>query len=368
MFLFFKRDKIPMTPTSKLKAYLIISVSLLIASTIGCDKKQDLSTVGGSLVCYTAIYSKGVYKSDNGGISWYPLTANQDDLYLYSKKLIMSLDSKRLYVTTTGGGLFFIDMEKDALNTMDGFKDEDVRSIVFRKAAIGEGTEFETIVGKRETGTYKLIEKTGVWESLNKGLTYRDVNVLAECGSSLFAGTIQGVFRWDENSKSWLDASVGINNKNIFAVAASADGKTIYAGAGVYQNAKGRFKTIPSIYKSINNGNTWEASDKGLPNGILIYSISVNPRKPEKIYIGTSGGVYRSTDSGNNWSRIDNGLPKLFRALDVKIAHLSGDEDLVYTAGMNGLYMAIDDKNPAWTSRSYGLENTYVSSILVQSN
>jgi hypothetical protein len=356
-----------MTPTSKLKRCLIILVSLLIASTIGCDKKQDLS-VGGSLVCYTAIYSKGVYKSDNGGISWYPLVASQDELYLYSKKLAMSPDSKKLFVCTSGGGLFFIDTEKGILNTMDGFKDEDVRSIVFRKTAIGQGTGFETIVGKGETGIYKSIEGTGAWEQLNKGLTYRDVNVLAECGSSLFAGTVQGIFRWDENSKSWLDVSAGIENKNIFAITASADGKTIYAGAGVYQDKKGRFKTISSVYKSMNNGNTWEASSNGLPNDILVFSIAVNHQKPERIYLGTSEGVYRSTDSGTRWFKTGDGLTRDFRALDVKIARLSGDEDLIYAAGMNGLFMAIDDKNPAWTSRSYGLENTYVSSILVQNN
>jgi hypothetical protein len=356
-----------MTPTSKLKVCLMILVSLLIASTNGCNK-QDLSTAGESLVCYTAIYSKGVYKSDNGGISWYPLVASQDELYLYSKKLTMSPDAKKLFICTSGGGLFFIDTEKGTLNTINGFKDEDVRSIVFRKAAIGQGTGFETIVGKRETGIYKSIEGTGAWEQLNKGLTYRDVNVLAECGSRLFAGTIQGIFKCDESSKSWLDVSAGIENKNIFAITASPDGKIIYAGAGGYQKAKGRFKKIPSLYKSINNGNTWEASDNGLPKDALIFSISVNPQKPERIYLGTSEGVYRSTDSGIKWSKTDNGLPKDFRALEIKIAHLSGDEDLVYAAGMNGLFMAIDDKNPAWISRSYGLEKTYVSSILVQSN
>jgi hypothetical protein len=352
---------------TKLKYCIFLSGSLVVVFTSGCGK-PDLSTIGKSIVCYAATYSKGVYKSDNGGISWYPLTSDQDDLYLYSKKLIMSPDSKGLYVATTGGGLFFIDIEKGILKTMGGFKNEDVRSVAFRKAASGQGSGVEVIVGKRETGVYKLIEGTSNWEPLNKGLTYRDVNALFDGAGSLFAGTVKGLFRWDDSSKSWVDTSAGIENRNIFSVASSPDRKTIYAGAGVYQDKKGAFKSIPSMYKSLDNGNTWNASNKGLPNDILVFSIAVNPQRPERIYLGTSEGVYRSVDGGNKWSKTDDGLPGKFRVLDIKIVHLSGDKDLVYAAGVNGLYIALDDNNIEWASRSYGLENTYVSSILIQSN
>jgi hypothetical protein len=357
-----------MTFSTKLINWFLLG-GLFIALTSGCSK-PDLSTeaaVRNSIVCYAAIYSKGVYKSDNGGISWFPLTSDQDDLYLYSKKLFMSPDSRKLYVATTGGGLFYIDIEKGMLNTLSGLKDEDVRSVVFRKTKSGQGAGFEIIVGNRETGVYRSVEGGG-WEQLNKGLTFRDVNVLFDGASGLFAGTIKGVFRWDDSSKSWLDSSAGIKNGNIFAIAAAPDGKTIYAGAGVYLDAKGRFETIPSIYKSSDNGNTWNASGKGLPKGVLVFSIAVNPQRPERVYLGTSDGVYRSINGGDKWSKTDAGLPEEFRALDIEIAHLSGDTDLVYAAGVNGLYMAFDDNNPAWASRSYGLESTYISSILAKSN
>jgi hypothetical protein len=356
-----------MSFSTKLKYWFFLSGSLVVAFTAGCSK-PDLSTVGKNIVCYAAIYSKGVYKSDNGGISWYPLTPDQDDLYLYSKKLIMSPDSKGLYVATTGGGLFFVDIEKGMLKTIGGFKDEDVRSVVLRKMASGQGTGFEVIVGKRETGVYKSIEGTSSWEPINKGLTYHDVNALFDGAGNLFAGTVKGLFRWDESSKSWVDTSAGIENKNIFSVAASPDGKTMYSGAGAYQDKKGRFKTIPSVYKSMDNGNTWNSSGKGLPNGVIVFSIAVNPQRPERIYLGTSEGVYRSINGGDKWSKTNAGLPKEFRALDIKIARFSGDKDLVYAAGVNGLYVTLDDNNTTWTNRGYGLENTYVSSILIQSN
>ena len=333
----------------------------------GCSSKMDLSTFGNNITCYAATYSKGVYKSDNGGISWYPLAADQEDIYLYSKRLFISPDNKKIYVTTSGGGLFFFDMEKGTLNRVTEFKDENVRAVAFRNAPNGQENSIEILVGKKETGIYKATEGTDNWEQFNNGLAYRDVNVLFKGAGSIYAGTIKGLFKLDDTSRTWTDISLGIKNRNITAFTADPQGTAIYAGAGVYQDAKGRFATIPSLYKSTDSGKTWEASDKGLPAGVLVFSIAVNPLKPERIYAGTSDGIYRSIDSGKKWSKTKDGLPKKFRVLDVRIAHSSDGKELVYAAGANGLFMAQDDENPEWVSRSYGLEKTYISSVLLMS-
>lgn len=353
--------------STKFKYCFFLLGCLVIASTSGCSK-PDLSTVGKSIVCYAAIYSKGVYKSDNGGISWYPVAANQDDLYLYSKRLIMSPDAKRLYVTTTGGGLFFIDMEKGILNSVKEFKDEDIVSVAFKETSSGQATGYDVLVGKKETGIYRSQMEKDSWEPFNIGLTYRDVNVLSKNEAGLFAGTVKGVFRLDETSRSWIDISLGIRNKNILAIGADSGGKTIYAGAGVFQDKKGRFESIPSLYKSTDSGRTWEKADKGLPSDLLVFSIAVNSQKQDRIYIGTSEGLYRSIDGGKKWTRMKKGLPEKFRALDIKIASMPNSDDLVYAAGANGLYITLDEKNPAWVTRSYGLEETYVSSLLIKAN
>jgi photosystem II stability/assembly factor-like uncharacterized protein len=336
-------------------------------SATGCSK-TDLSTLGNNIVCYAAAYNNGVYKSDNGGISWYPLASDQEDIYFYSKKLFMSQDAKKLYVATTGAGLFYIDMEKGVLNKVSGFKDEDVRSVVFKKASDGQGTGLDIVVGKKETGIFKSVEGTTIWEPFNNGLTYRDINVLYKRADNLYAGTTNGLFKWDEAAKTWVDISQGIKNKNIIAINSDPEGKAIYVGAGAYQNAKGRFQDIPSLYKSTDNGKSWEDSDKGLPDGILVFSVALNPQKSERIYLGTSDGIYRSTDSGKEWSKMKNGLPKELKVLDIRIAQISADNDLVYAAGDQGLFMALDEPDPVWISRSYGLDKTVISSIVLQSN
>jgi len=350
------------------KYFIFLSGLLILLSSAGCREKTDLSKSGENIVCYAAAYNSGIYKSDNGGISWYPLLEDQEDIYFYSKKLFESPYSKRLYVTTTGAGLFSIDMEKGALNRVGDFKDENVSSVVFKEASNRQPAELEIYLGIKEKGVFKSLFGTDNWEPANDGLTYRDVNVIFRNSGALLAGTINGIFRLDEKAEKWIDTSEGIIKKNIISISATPDGGTIFAGSGAYAVQKGFFQDIPSLYKSVDNGRTWENAGSGLPEGLLVYSITVNPLKPERIYLGTSHGVYRSTDGGNKWSGMEDGLPEEFRVMNIMIAHTSENKDLVYAAGANGLFMALDEDNPNWISRSYGIERTYISDILLQTD
>ena len=356
-----------MTHLTKLKK-LVILLSLSFLLPAASCRKTDQSLLENNITCYASTYSNGVYLSENGGISWYPLIPEQDDICLYYKRLFLSPDAAKLYVATTGGGLFFFDMKKGVLNSVDELKDEDISSVAFRKVSTGQGNDFEILVGKKETGVSRALEGKDNWEHLNNGLTYRDVNVLFMNAGVLFAGTINGIFRWDDASNMWMDTSEGINNKNIIAMGSDHEGGNIYAGAGAYQYIKGMFQSVPSLYKSTDNGKTWERADKGLPDDALIFSIAVNPLKPERIYLGTSEGLYRSIDGGGKWSKTDYGLPDELRVLDIGITRISDDKDLVYAAGVNGIFMAQDDEDPEWTSRSYGLGKTFISSLLLQNN
>jgi ligand-binding sensor domain-containing protein len=342
---------------------LIFFISLLI--TTGCGK-TDLSQMGRDVTCYAAAYSKGVYRSDNGGTSWYLLDPNHEDLNLYFKKLFLSPDKGTLYVTTTGAGLFIMDTRKGSLvDNVTQFKNENVRAVAFKNPSGAGAGNIEILAGMDSRGIFIMRDGSGNWEDFNKGLGYHDVNALLKTSDSLYAGTIKGLFRFDEQSGMWADISGNIKNRNIIAIDTAPDGQTIYAGAGVYQDEKGIFESIPSLYKSADKGQTWKVSDRWLPDNTLVYAIAVNPKKPERIYIGTSEGVFRSTNSGKRWSKMTKGLPKEFKAFDIRIIHTSDDKDLVYAAGSSGVYMALDEKRARWIDRSYGLEKTNITSIVL---
>ena len=98
------------------------------------------------------------------------------------------------------------------------------------------------------------------------------------------------------------------------------------------------------------------------------YIITVNPKRPERVYLGTSAGVYKSINNGQSWGKMKNGLPKSLRVFDIKIVRMPDNKDVVYAAGSNGVFMTTDDDNTLWVNKSYGLEKTAITSIVLLPN
>ena len=119
------------------------------------------------------------------------------------------------------------------------------------------------------------------------------------------------------------------------------------------------------LYMSKDEGKTWEEWDDGLSDDTLVYKISVNTAKPERIYLGTSDGVYISNDGGDDWSKADDGLPDDFRVFDIRIAHMNDGNDVVYAAGSKGIFMTVDGDDPVWIGRNYGLPKTNITGIVI---
>lgn len=324
---------------------------------LGCDKPLD-QPKDYNITCYAATYGKGIYKTVNGGMSWYPLEMDQKDLYAYFKRIYPDHQSKDIfYITTTGAGFFKLELKEERLYQINRFKDDIINSITFEESS--------PMVGTNNKGIFESDSELKNWNQKNKGLIYHDVNILANLENNLFAGTVKDLFVWDKSSYQWLPASKEINNKNIISLAGDDKGKVMFAGSGAYDGKRGRFDDIPCLYKSIDQGKTWAVSDKGIPDGTLIYVISINPNNPERIYLGTSDGIYFSSDAGQNWEKMKQGLPKGLKVFDIRIARIKDGADVVYAAGSRGVYMTTDDEKTGWVGKSYGLEQTAITSIVL---
>jgi hypothetical protein len=347
------------------KTKIIIKFSFLLIFLFplffACEKSETVYQENG-ITCYVATYNQGIYKSDNGGRSWYPMKMNQEDLYLYFKRLFLDPDNNLLYVATTGAGLFSIDLNSETIQKIEQYKGKNVRSVAFVKN-IDDGKP-ATIAGVFDEGI-SMVNPVGK-AYMNSGLTYRDINTMVTCGNDLFAGTVKDIFRWDNTKKIWESTSVGVKNKNIISLAATPKGDSLYAGAGGYLDAKGFFQSSPCLYISKDNGKTWEGWDDDIPRDTLVYSIAVNMKRPERMYAGTSDGVYMSDDGGDDWDKTDDGLPDDFRVFDIKIKNLSEGNDLVYAAGSKGIFMAFDSNDPEWINKDFGLPKTNITGIEIK--
>ena len=119
----------------------------------------------------------------------------------------------------------------------------------------------------------------------------------------------------ESNSASWT--KIGLNSLSIRSlVSHPVNPDIIYAG------------TDDGIYKSIDKGNTWQAtSNQGTP----AFYIVISPSEPNILY-ATRGntGVQKSVDGGNTWFDITNNLGTPISIHDIDID--PNDSNIVYLA------------------------------------
>ena len=98
--------------------------------------------------------------------------------------------------------------------------------------------------------------------------------------TTLFAGTNQGVFRSDNESKNWQFAGNGITSTYIYALAINPiDPRIVYAGT-----------SGGGVFKTIDNGLNWTPVISGL-NNLYVHAMVIDPLTPTIVYAATPGGV-----------------------------------------------------------------------------
>ncbi|MBN1847179.1 MAG: hypothetical protein JW932_01195 [Deltaproteobacteria bacterium] len=341
---------------------------LLFFFSISCQREKLALPKDYAITCCAATFGKGIYKTNNGGISWFPISVEQQDIHAYYKQIYQDpLQKDTLYIATTGAGLFTLDLKTETFAPIEQFDHDNVRSIAFLDSQPNPST-YEMWIGINDKGVYHSSEPLKDWKIENKGLYYHSINILFSRNGLLFVGTENDLFKWDKPANQWTISSQGIRNKNIYSMDSDLGGKVLFAGSGKYGEEKGFLEKIPCLYKSIDQGKTWVPSDKGLPEETLIYEITINTNHPERIYLGTSDGIYRSINSGENWQKMVEGLPKDLKVFDIKIAGMSDGNDVVYAAGSKGVFMTEDSDQTLWINKNFGLEPTAITGIVLISD
>jgi photosystem II stability/assembly factor-like uncharacterized protein len=72
------------------------------------------------------------------------------------------------------------------------------------------------------------------------------------------------------------------------------------------------------LWKSTDFGASWTAIESGLPAGVPVNTVTVDPGSSATLYAATHLGVYRSTDAGTSWTRFGAGMP-LVEVTDVQV-------------------------------------------------
>jgi photosystem II stability/assembly factor-like uncharacterized protein len=191
-------------------------------------------------------------------------------------------------------------------------------------------------------------------DQAGKGLFITQVALHPDAPSRVFALTTYsiGLLRSLDRGETWSLANHGIRSYSLYRLAIDPrDPNRIYVGAGG-----------GGLYVSENGGGTFEERNDGLDNTDIGF-LALHPRRPDHLYVVTSTGVYRSPDRGRTWTAWNqgDGFTESQQCQDLVVVTATTPET-VLLASSRGVY-ARREGDATWGSASADLAGQRVTAM-----
>ncbi|OHC65486.1 MAG: glycosyl hydrolase [Rhodocyclales bacterium GWA2_65_19] len=265
-------------------------------------------------VWYAGTSPQGLFRSDDGGVSWAPFSCVNDDAQyrqwmgtvqdgtpdgpkLHSI-IVDPRDPAHLYIAMSGGGVH---------ESTDG------------------GTSF-----------HPLIDGLEVVEGFDRSnVSFHDPHCLRMAPSRpdrLYQQNHCGIYRLDRPATTWqrigrnMPAEVGDIGFPLVVHPRDADTAWVLPmdGSTVWPRTSPGGK--PAVYATRNGGDSWKRLDAGLPPGDAWWTVkrqamTADALDPVGLYFGTtSGELWASRDEGRNWDCIARHLPEIYAVEAAELA------------------------------------------------
>ena len=137
----------------------------------------------------------------------------------------------------------------------------------------------------------------------------RAMVVAPDAQSSVYLGTINGLFKSVDHGDSW--SASGLNGERVRRLTIDPHtSSTMYASTLIFRD-DGQ-DDIGRLYKSVDGGNSWGSP---ILDGASFNAIVVDPANSSTIYVAagalgvrTLSGILKSTDAGGTWKKVNGGL------------------------------------------------------------
>jgi photosystem II stability/assembly factor-like uncharacterized protein len=296
-------------------------------------------------IMYVTDANAGVFKSDDGGASWYP-------------------DNRGITARTGGTGelipVFCLTMDPSNYDIL------------------WAGTQFQR-------GIFKSVDTGESWQKMDHGITERDLTTrgfgvdphnsqvvfaAAEVSSWEWNGApLQGqefdltkgvVYKTTDGGENWVKVWEGDNlARYVWIDPRNSD--VVYVSTGIFDREAANSdpgKNIPGgvgVIKSTDGGKTWQPMTQGMHN-LYVGSLFMHPQNPDILLAGTGNvtynqgnGVYLSRDGGQNWKQTLAGV--MIQAVEFS----TSDPQIAYAGGYGGIFSS-QDGGMTWQAVAGGSE------------
>jgi photosystem II stability/assembly factor-like uncharacterized protein len=292
---------------------------------------------------YVGTVARGVYKSEDYGISWRPLG---DEVMgtVYS----IAVDSRNPMNLYAGGEGYVYGSGDGGLtwtNLSNGLPPRPVTTVL--TDPFNPGVLYTSVQSR---GIFVSCDGGNFWQASSQDLVSDTSTAIAIdplYTSRLYAGSqAKGVFVSEDAATTWVASTDGMTLFVRGIAFDAANPHTMYAGS-----------LLGGVFKSTNQGETWNPS--GLGNKVIL-QVKSDPVNSGTVYAATSNGISRSTDGGATWSDLGQKVGYVF---SVAIDPLN--RDTVYVGGSGGKIFKSTDRGITWTESDSGLPVGNVVSMAV---
>ncbi len=240
---------------------------------------------GNPNIYYVGAADGGVFRSDDGGVTWKAYFQHQDVASIGA----MAVDPRNPDVVWIGTG------------------EANIRNDV----SFGDGVYKSTDGGR--TWQHLGLDKTFQISAIAVDPLDPNTVFVAAMGSPWRDNPERGVFRTTDGGKTWqkvlyLGPGIGISDLAMNP----KNPQILFAGAYKFRRTAWSYSeggSEDAVYRSVNGGDTWQRlSGHGLPTQpVTRIGLAIAPSMPNRIYavIGSIAGVlWRSDDNGDRWSLV----------------------------------------------------------------
>jgi photosystem II stability/assembly factor-like uncharacterized protein len=242
-------------------------------------------------VFYIGATGGGVWKTENYGITWVPMSDGQ--------------------IAT--GSIGAIDVSDSNPNVVYvGTGSEAIRSNVI----LGRGVYKSTDAGR--TWQFSGLKDVGQIGQIKVHPKNPDIAYVAAIGNPFGWGPDRGVYRTTDGGKSWQKVLFINDQTGVVSVAINwSNPNEIYAGAWRAQRRpwtiiSGGAASEGGVYKSIDGGDRWTRTSNGFPDDLVgKVWIDIAQSNAKVIYAqveakGAKGGLYRTNDGASSWTLVNS--------------------------------------------------------------
>ncbi|MEL7022653.1 MAG: glycosyl hydrolase [Pseudomonadota bacterium] len=238
----------------------------------------------GPITIYVGTASGGVWKSDNGGISYSPIF----DEHMQSIGAVR-VDPSNSETIWVGTGESWV---RNTVSPGDG---------VYRSTDGGDRWQFMGLPNSDHIPEL-LVHPTN-----------SDTVFVCALGHLWAPGGDRGVFRTTDGGETWENVLNIDDATSCSDLAMTPDGSVLYAGMWQVRRYPDFFESggeTSGLYRSTDGGDTWEELTDGIPAGEKgRIAVTVAASEPERVYAtieSENTALYRSDDGGDTWVEKDD--------------------------------------------------------------